>query len=197
MHPVPDSADFDWIGKSRQPIPDKVDSKNGVGLSSVLPLQFERYAKILHRLDGHYENIDQPLPAEEMEILQMPDCGEVRDLAIEKRRSSPKSRIFWKDAARALGVPFAPEINHGWFARRLDPYPDCWPRFIRGPAEGNLDPDECGELVRVLRSVTEDQECFFRLAEMPFIATDQNLIFAGALDEVEGPLVKGSILVAA
>ncbi|WP_162601296.1 hypothetical protein [Occallatibacter savannae] len=160
-------------------------------LSCVLPLQFERYAKILHRLDGHYENIDNPLSSEEIAILGLPDCSIVRELVIQKRRSSATSRIFWKEAANALGIPYAPQIKHRWFSIRLKPHTECWPRYIYGPAGGALEADECRELVSVLTMATGKQECYFRLAEMPFIATDQNLLFTGTLNEVEDFFVNG------
>jgi hypothetical protein len=41
-----------------------------------MPLQFERYTKIPHRLDGHYENIDHSLSAEEIAILQIPTAAQ-------------------------------------------------------------------------------------------------------------------------
>ena len=150
-----------------------------------MPLQFERYTKILHRLDGHYENIDHPLSAEEIAILGLPDCSVIRDLVIQRRRSSPTSRISWKEAANALGVPYAPQIKHSWFANRLQPHPECWPRFIYGPADGTLEADECRELTSALTTVTGEELCYFRLAAIPVIATNQNLLFTGTLNEVE------------
>jgi len=192
--PVSDPAEFEWITKnlSLTPHSSEVNDTTGVELSCVMPLQFERYTKILHRLDGHYENIDHPLSAEETAILQIPDCNVVRELVIQKRRSSPTSRVFWKDAAYALGIPYVPEINHMWFSNQLRPYPDCWPRFIYGPAEGTLASDECHELVSALTAVNGGQECFFRLAEIPYVGKEQNLLFTGKLDEVEEFFVHGS-----
>jgi hypothetical protein len=194
VKPVNDSAAFGWIIEGRSPTPHsgEVNAGNGVKLACVMPLKFERYAKILHRLEGHYENIDRPLSTNEIAILGLPDCAVVRDLVIEKRNSLSSSRIFWKDAADALGVPYVPEIKHSWFSARLEPYSDCWPRFIYGPGEGALEAVECRELVRLLTAVTGNQECYFRLAEMPFIATEQNLLFSGTLDNVESFFVDGT-----
>ncbi len=187
-----DSAAFDWITRSLTPISDAAEvRRTGVLVSSVAPPAFERYAKILHRLDGHYENIDQPLDEAEIAVLGLSDCTEVRELVARKRRSSPDSRIFWREAASALGVPYAPEIKHTWFSNRLKPHQPCWPRFIYGPAEGTLAPDECRELVALLSPVTGEQECCFRLAEIPFVGTDQNLHFVGALSEVESFFLNG------
>ncbi len=195
MIPVNDLAEFEWLYQSLRPTPPagEVTVETGVELSSIIPLQFERFAKILHRLDGHYENIDRPLSRDEMAILNQPGCEVVRELVVHERRSSPTSRIFWKDAALALGLPYAPEITHIWFSNRLKPYPDCWPRFIYGPADGTLEVRECNELDSALMAVTEEQKCYFRLAEIPYIATEQNLLFTGQLDEVEKFFVKGPL----
>jgi hypothetical protein len=178
-----DSAAFEWITKS-------LTSSSGSGasyslhVSGLIPAVFEKYAKILHRLDGHYQNIDQPLAADEIAILGLPDCSVVRDLVVQKRRSSIAPRILWKDAANALGVPYAPELSHSWISSRLQPHPDCWPRFICGPAEGSLDANESGELVSLLAQVTAASLCFFRLAAIPYIGREQDLMFTGTLDQV-------------
>ncbi len=150
-----------------------------------MPASFERYAKIFHRLDVRYDDQHAGLTTEELVILQIPKCTSVRDFAMRMRATSNDSRIRWKEAAEALGVPYAPELSHRWFYNRLKPNPQCWPRFIWGPADGTLDAQECRELASVLTAVTSDQECYFRLAEMPFVATDQELLFAGKLDEVQ------------
>jgi hypothetical protein len=192
VKPIYDPSAFDWVIESRSPFPAEINTVTGVELSRVIPLKFERYAKILHWLDGHYENIDRPLCADGIAVLNLPDCAVVRNLVIEKRRSSSTSRILWRDAANALGLPFAPGLNHSWFSTRLKPHPECWPRFIYGPGEGALEGAECNELASLLTVVTGKQECWFRLAEMPFIATEQNLLFTGTLDEVESFFVNGT-----
>jgi hypothetical protein len=61
----------------------------------------------------------------------------------------------------------------------------------RRTADGTLAPDECHELVALLATMTGDRECYFRLAEIPFVGTDQNLLFAGALNEVEDFFLSG------
>jgi hypothetical protein len=159
------------------------DPNEGVPLSCVLPTVFPKYVKILHRLDVRYDHIDRPLSAEESEILKIPDCLVVRNLVERHSRSS--SRIYWRDAAKALSIPYAPELTHSWFSTTLRPNPDCWPRFIYGPADGCLDIRECCELVSLLAAVANTQECYFRLPEIPFVGTDQNLLFRGPLNEVE------------
>lgn len=54
-----------------------------MNLSCILPLRPKRYAKILHRLDGHYENTDNRLAPEEIAILGIPDRTVVRELVTE------------------------------------------------------------------------------------------------------------------
>lgn len=43
--------------------------------------------------------------------------------------------------------------------------------------------DECHELVSLLTAETGEKGCYFRLAATRFIATEQNLLFRGMLDE--------------
>ncbi len=194
MIPTSETAAFEWIVRQRTPTPHcgEVNAASGVNLSCVLPLTFEKYAKILHRLDGHYENIDHPLSAEEIDVLGIPDCSVIRELVMRKRNSSSSSRIFWREAAQALGVPYAPEINHTWFSTRLEPNPQCWPRFIWGPGEGSLDSCECHELVSKLATVTGEQGCYFKLAEIPYVGTEQDLLFTGSLGEMEDFFINSS-----
>jgi len=185
VEPVQDSVVCEWITTTLTPPSHGVSAASyRLHVSGLVPAVFEKYAKVLHRLDGHYENIDLHLSADEVAILKLPDCSVVRDLVWRKRDSPLAPRILWKDAAKALQVPYAPEINHSWFSSRLHPYPDCWPRFIYGPADGTLDADECSELVSLLAQATVAPSCFFRLAEIPFVATEQELLFTGSLDEV-------------
>jgi hypothetical protein len=194
VEPVQDSVVFEWIAMSLTPsLGDGASYR--LHVSGLVPSVFEKYAKILHRLDGHYKNIDQPLGADEIAILGLPDCTVVRDLVVQKRHSHLAPRILWKDAANALQLPYAPEINHSWFSSRLQPYPDCWPRFIYGPAEGALEADECGELVSLLAQATVAPSCFFRLAAIPFIATEQELLFTGTLDQVTPFFIDGGFQV--
>ena len=60
----------------------------------------------------------------------------------------------------------------------------CWPRFLIGPDEGNLNSQELSELLSVLRLFTGTQDCFFRFAEIPFMKTDKPILFRGVLEEL-------------
>ncbi|UWZ86016.1 hypothetical protein [Occallatibacter riparius] len=193
MKTLPDSDAFDWILLGRAAMTSEVNEYNGVQVTGLLPAVFERYAKIFHKLDVRAEDPQAGLTAEEIAILKIPECAEVRDFWVKRRTMAADSRIRWKDAADAFGVPYAPELTHSWFSQRLKPNPQCWPRFIWGPADGTLDAQECNQLVSVLAGVTSTQGCYFRFAEIPFIATDQELLFAGRLDEVGDCFLNGAI----
>jgi hypothetical protein len=155
-------------------------SPNGVPLACVIPLVFERYAKVLHRFNVSEDSVDSSLTKEELLILQIPDCKSIKQLVASRPKGT---RIFWKEAAQTLGVPYAEEITHGWFSRSLAPDPQCWPRFIDGPADGALGVGECGELASILAKNTLEDVCNFRLPEIPFVGTDQPLLFEGILEE--------------
>ena len=193
MQTLQNSDAFDWISKGRTPTPHSrdVNAVQGVNLSCLFPLKFERYVKILHRIDAHYENIDIQLSSEELNILQIPNCNTIKALVLKKRLASNSTRVLWREAAEALEVSYAPAINHSWFSRTLQPHPECWPRFLWGPGEGALEKEECCELASILAQVIGEQECYFRLAEVPFVGTDQEILFFGRLNEVEEYFVRG------
>ena len=67
----------------------------------------------------------------------------------------------------------------------------CWPRFLIGPNEGNLDSRELSDLLSVLRHFTGTQDCFFRFSEIPFLTTNKPILFRGVLDELPAFLTKG------
>jgi hypothetical protein len=185
MHPRPDS-DFGWI-KSGRANPARREGQNWPGcfLSVLLPPNFEAYAKILHRIPANYRHIDNPYPFTENEIaiLKIPSCPELRSFVQAQREKGAGPRIRWKEIANFLGVPFEPQICHAWFRASMND-PTCWPRFLCGPVEGNLDQEELSEMVSILRPFTGGQECFIRFAEMPLIGATKPMLFAGALDEV-------------
>ena len=123
-----------------------------------------------------------PFVAEGKWILRVPACGELRSLIVKLRANLRGARLRWKEIAEALKVPFEPELNLEWFRAKLET--GCWPRVLRGPDEGSLDAEECSALASVLRPFTGNQGCYFRFAEMPFVGTNKQLLFHGALEEV-------------
>jgi hypothetical protein len=153
-------------------------------VENLIPPRFEKYVKILHWLEAHYDNIDNPLTPTENALLGIPACEEIRGF-VESRRADVANRRFrWCEIAARLRVPFGAEINHEWFVERLRPTPQCWPRFIVGPAEGNLNVDERTELTRILELFTVGGNCSFRFAEIPFTATETPILFRGKLHEL-------------
>jgi hypothetical protein len=191
MQPQYDESDFDWIRRGRN---EQVDSWDagwaGNFVSHLMPPVFEAYAKVFHRIEACYENLDKPLSATEISILQIPPCEELKSLVEGRRAEAQGSRIKWREVADALNVPFAAQINHEWYRKKLAE--GCWPQFLCGPDEGLLGPEECRELVSVLQLFTDSSGCFFRFAEMPFIGTDKQLLFRGALEELEEFIKSGA-----
>jgi hypothetical protein len=182
-----DESPFDWIRLGRNEMALKDVRWVGTFVSNIIPPAFDSYAKVLHRIDAHYKNIDEPLTQSEIAILKIPPCEELKAFVEDRRTNAQGSRVRWRDVADVAGVPFAPEINHAWYRKRLAE--GCWPRFLRGPDEGLLDAEECAEVASVLRPFTGIGECFFRFAEIPLLGTDRPLLFSGALDHL-GELIE-------
>jgi hypothetical protein len=181
MQPQHGGSAFDWIRHSRTELQDSEDAGwAGNFVSHLMPPGFEAYAKVFHRIEASYENIDNPLTQSEISVLKIPSCQELKSL-VESRRAQG-SRIRWREVAEVLNVPFAPAISHDWYRKKL--VEGCWPRFLRGPDEGLLHPEECRGLVAVLQTFTDSGRCFFRFAETPFVGTNKPLLFHGALDEL-------------
>jgi hypothetical protein len=154
-----------------------------------MPPRFERYAKIFHWLDARYENIDDPLSPEEIKILGIPDCTELRSLVERRRSGELRTRILWREAAQALDVQFQPELVHEWFWKKLRQDESCWSRFIAGPSDGNLEPEEYRQLTSTLAPFTRDQHCFFRFSQRHYLLSGKPLLFEGVLDELDSFLV--------
>lgn len=181
MRPSDNLAAFDWIASKRTPLPASY-AENGVPLSCCLPLIFPAYAKILHRIDGAYQNIDDALSPEEQRIFGFSDCQVLEEFVASKRTDASGSRILWEELAAFLKTPFAPEICHHWLWRGTDVTRFCLPRYTSGPADGALQDEELKELAEIL-SVSSPGTCHFRMAEMSVVATKKPLLYEGALTE--------------
>ncbi len=186
MQACSDESAFDWIRKGRDAPCVHDENWKGYFISNALPKSFACYAKIFHRIDANYEYIDNPLTPREEEIVQIPPCIELRSFIINLRTQHRGTRLKWKEIADVLGVPFQPELTHGWYRAKLEP--GCWPRYLYGPSDGTLASEECNAAVSILRPFTGTQTCFFRFSEIPFIATKKQLLFMGNLEEVKTAL---------
>lgn len=186
MLSVQDQTAFDWIRQGRdEQLRSKTLDWKGNFVSHLLPPVFESYAKLLHKIEGHYEFIDEPLSPPENAILRIPSCEPLKSF-VRSRRADPQesSRIRWKELAELLNVPFSPAINHEWYRKKL-PDPWCWPRLLSGPSDGHLSQEECETLVSVLKPFTAKQGCFFRFSDIPFYTrSGEPQLFRSELDEV-------------
>jgi hypothetical protein len=185
MHPCAE-GEFEWIRTGREELRAR-NAANWKGnfVSNLLPSKFDAYAKILHSVEASYKIVDDPHPLTQREIaiLRVPRCKKLRAFVENLRREGRDERIRWKTLAQLLGVPFDPEICHEWFRASMED-PLCWPRFLTGPADGNLNAKEFDEAISVLRDVSGGQDCFFQFAKWPLITKDKPLIYRGALDEL-------------
>jgi hypothetical protein len=195
MQPEQNETAFEWIrvgrGERRAPRSSYLVSDEWPGLfvSNLIPPAFEGYARILHRIDAHYENIDNPLSASEIAILKIPPCEPLKSFVEQRRAHGKGTRVRWKELSALLSVPFAPEISGAWYRKKLEE--GCWPRFLR---PGGVWPigDECQELVSILHPFTEGRSCFFRFSDIPFIGKGKPPLFRGSVDEVSGFLKAGT-----
>jgi hypothetical protein len=191
MQPCSDHVAFEWIRSARQELLASDDSRwKGNFVSHLLPTSFEAYAKILHSIEPNYKNIDKPLSDREISLLKIPPCTRLRSFVESLRQERQAQKIRWQALARLFGVPFESGICHEWFRAKMEE-PGCWPRFLFGPDEGNLNDDELSEMVAVLGAFAGGQDCFFRFAEIPFITTDKPILFRGALSDLHEFLSDG------
>jgi len=187
MQPEHDEIAFDWIRSGRTEL-DKSKTLDWAGnfVSHLMPPVFEAYAKVLHRIDVHYDFVDNPLSASENSILRVPSCEPLKSFVEGRRAESMGNRVRWKELAELLNVPFAPTINHAWYRNKLqDPW--CWARFLRGPDDGYLSREECQALILTLKSVAGSEDCFFRFSDIPFYApvnSGKAQLFRGTVDAV-------------
>jgi hypothetical protein len=185
-----DASEWIWSGREKFTARDH-PAWSGVGVSGLIPTQFEAYAKILHSIEASYKYIDNPLTERENEILKIPKCEELRPFVERLKAEGLGARIRWRTLAHLLNVPYQAEICHKWFGTTMKE-PGCWSRLLVGPDEGSLSDEELLEVVSILSAFTNDQDCFFRFSEIAFIATGKPILFRGDLKELSQFLKDGS-----
>lgn len=184
MRPENNEPAFDWIRQGRAEKKPEGHDARAVFVSNLVPPIFETYARILHRIDACYDDIDNPLSPSENAILKISSCEPLRSFVQRRRDESRGNRVRWEELAELLDVPFGPEICGEWFRAKLaDPW--CWSRFLRSSVDGRK--EECAALVSILARITSDSECFFRFSDIPFCAKgleNEPRFFKGRLNEV-------------
>jgi hypothetical protein len=186
--PLSDLTEFQWIRDGVSAPVGKYEDVDWQGnpVSNVMPPLFDRYVKILHSLDAHYENIDKPLSKEELLILQVSECQSLRSF-VERSRNKGEIRLRWREVAEVLKVPFESAISDEWFRAVIEP--GCWPRFVYGPNDGSLDQLECSTLVEILARFDKTEEVYFKMADMHFYFNEENpVMFRGPLLETQSLL---------
>jgi hypothetical protein len=166
-----DQTTFDWIQQGRgELLRSKAIDWKGNFVSHLIPPVFESYAKLLHRIEAHYEFIDKPLSASENAILGISSCEPLKPFVERRRIDSQGTLIRWKELAELLDVPFAPAINQKWYLKKL-PDPWCWPRLLRGPDEGYLSQEECETLASALKTFTGNPRLLLPLLRHSVLCT--------------------------
>ena len=191
MQPCPDETLFRWIHDGRIPYTNRMDlSWRGNFVSNLLPQSFEAYVKVLHRIDANYRGVDNPLSPSEVAILRIPPCKKLKSFVVGLRERSLGTRVRWKALAEFLDVPFAPEINVGWYRAKLE---DgwCWPHLLSGPGDATLGDDCLSELISLLARATADEASFFRFSRWQLPHEDKPRLFQGKLPELSAFLQSG------
>ena len=188
MQPLPDESEFEWIRKTRgvllRPEEPRLSPIEGPGIfvSDLVPPEFEAYARILHRLDACYDDLDNPLSPSEQKVLGISDCEPIKSFVQNRRAASVGPRIRWLEMAALLKLPYVPEINFEWFCQKMDAW--CLRRltdFTRAWPAG----EEGEELSAILMNLYKDQPCFFRLpSHFIYHPRKEPMLYAGSLDKV-------------
>jgi hypothetical protein len=194
MQPEQDETAFEWIrrGRDERRMPESRNAlsaeRRGVFVSHLMPPVFEAYAKILHRIDAYYENIDNPLSGAEIAILKIPPCEPLKTFVEQRRAYGQGTRIRWRELAELLNVPFVAELDWTWYRKKLEE--GCSSRFLRSggawPVGG-----ECTELASTLLPFAQTESCFSQFSEIPFIGEKRPPLFKGSVDEVSSFLKAG------
>jgi hypothetical protein len=135
MQPEQDETAFEWIRRGREEMRIR-ESRNTLSterrevfVSHLMPPTFEAYAKILHRVDAYYENIDNPLSPGEVAILKIPPCEPLKSFVEQRRANGHETRIRWRELAELLNLPFLAEITWAWYREKIEK--GCTSRFLR------------------------------------------------------------------
>jgi hypothetical protein len=187
MQAKDDQSAFEWIREARARLdlpnrPKPSPDWPGILVSDLIPGNFEAFAKVLHRFDASYKEIDHPLSSSEKALLKIPDCEPLSSFVVRRRDTSPTRRIRWKELAALLSVPYAPEINYNWFRLKIDGW--CLRQHLDSPGAWPVG-DECEEVCSALKRFSETEECFFRISDhMMYSFPEKPQMFTGSLQEV-------------
>jgi hypothetical protein len=187
MQALDDQRAFEWIRSARarldlpnRPKPSSPDWP-GIFVSDLMPSEFEAFAKVLHRFDASYKEIDTPLSPSEKTVLKIPDCEPLWSLIGSRRSTSPTTRITWKELAALLNVPYIPEINFNWFRQKIDGW--CLSQLLDSPGAWPVG-EECDELCSMLKGYSGTKESFFRISDhMMYSFPDKRQLFIGSLED--------------
>lgn len=173
-----------------------VDTQNWEGnfVSHCLPTAFAAYCKVFHPIYEDRSIEDRELTWNDVDRQRPRDPNDPIDRALGDATTvyggefDPDTigPISWRDLAKRYGLEFHAEMNADSFTRNFPG--KSWPRYLMGPAEGNLELDTLKAIVRALATVTEDYEllqpCYFHYDLIATGSWDGELLFEGKLIDV-------------
>ncbi len=170
-----------WIWDALTPVAEGDAQRIGIPVSSVVPAVYGMYVKLLHSIEANFTYLNNPLTSSEEVLLGFSDCEPIRSL-VSTSRSRLTQRLRWSEIASALCLPYTAELNIEWCRKRLQP--GCWPRYISGPNEGVLLPEEASRLIEVLSPHTMEEPITCRLADMSVPNIGTPVVHEGSLQTV-------------
>ncbi|MCA8918902.1 MAG: hypothetical protein KDB32_07475 [Planctomycetes bacterium] len=166
------SNDTDWLGNR---------------LNCCLPAGYEVYIKVFHEVLEDLTVQDRNVTWDEAE-----ESSSISDDALASiisnttlERSSPEDgfpsrRVRWAELAARYGLKFHPEINVRSFSRKFPR--GSWPRYLVGPTEGSLSPEEFRRLLTVLQDHASADEVFMYWDLPMEVQGKDSYCIAGELD---------------
>ncbi len=185
-----DFSALDWITEVTDPaIPGAPPT-----VSRLIPQIFPAYAKVFHPIYEDPKIEDKQLTWHgEAKLSGLSNDQQSLDPLFETTLGAstlvyggvtPGSRLLpvrWEELCLKLDIPYASTLSSFSFTRNFEG--GSWPRYLVGPDEGSLAPLERDALISVLSRHTQVDRCFFHLWLLATIDIQEDLLFAGSLQE--------------
>jgi hypothetical protein len=165
---ITEFSEFEWINTSA---PNK---KNGL----IFPSCFESYCIILHPIYINKRAESEP----RIPWAKMTPEEKIRTAKIDSPKQIQGRRMRWAQLAEENGLIFHPDINIPLlFDVSLD---GLYPLRFYGPSEGTLDESTCKELIRLLKTYTENQTCYFEYFVLATSEIKNDHLYSGDLEDI-------------
>jgi hypothetical protein len=190
-----------WISQNTSTVEPKVEEWKGNFVSHCVPTVYSAYCKIFHPIYEDLSIEDRDLTWDDLNRQRSRNL----DDHIEKLLADATTiyggqydrkhlkKITWRELADQKGLKFHAELNVESFTRNFPGR--SWPRYLIGPAEGDLDTSTLKEIVRSIATTTSDfklsQPCYFHYDDITTETFESDLLFHGKLlDIFDTPLLE-------